>query len=169
MDYGQFTLYGSTDPNDDADLDDDADFDDDAELVLLHAALDGDGVAGDGSMLVVLSPHQYNFAMALTIDVWEQAPPDDLTAWELAVEGHLTIAGDPPTGHGELIYGSPTLETEDWRVPAGEHHVRVCGTGFVAVGDPGSTKPGDRWRVQLWRCDCGTRPRRLRQWPLRSD
>jgi hypothetical protein len=35
-------------------------------------------------------------------------------------------------------------------VPTGSYAVLVSGRGFVARGWPGSTTPGDVWRVQLW-------------------
>ncbi|HEY1485286.1 MAG TPA: hypothetical protein VGF84_04220 [Micromonosporaceae bacterium] len=35
-------------------------------------------------------------------------------------------------------------------VPPGRYRILVCGRGFVASGWPGSTTPGDSWRVRLW-------------------
>ena len=51
-------------------------------------------------------------------------------------------------------------------MPAGDYVMRVVGRGFVARGWPGSTEPGDTWRIQLWP-HVGTDPvplRRLATW-----
>jgi len=47
---------------------------------------------------------------------------------------------------------------------AGRYAVRITGRGFVNHGWPGSTTPGDHWRLQLWPTPDPIRPRRLRAW-----
>jgi hypothetical protein len=46
----------------------------------------------------------------------------------------------------------PVVANEQWdlHVPAGTYAVRITGRGFVARGWPGTTTPGDEWRIQLW-------------------
>jgi hypothetical protein len=38
------------------------------------------------------------------------------------------------------------------------------GRGFVARGWPGSTTPGDQWRIQLWPGTAGAPPRQVKRW-----
>jgi hypothetical protein len=148
MDYGQFTLHGGEAALEDADF-----------AALLDQAHAGDGVASDGSTLLVLSPHQNNFAMPVRIEVHRIQPPDDLELWDEGFEARLEVDAD-----GELLYASPTCGVARCAVMPGRYGVRVTGRGILARGWPGSTKPGDSWRVQLW--PIGTRPaiRRLRSW-----
>ena len=35
-------------------------------------------------------------------------------------------------------------------LPSGSYHALITGTGFVGEGWPGSTTPGDHWRIRLW-------------------
>ncbi|MEV0948619.1 hypothetical protein [Rhodococcus sp. NPDC049939] len=135
MDYGQFCLDGGLgDPED--------------ELELLHGAQSAQPSAGNGAMLLVLCPHQNNFQMPVTVQVWQSRPPGDRDQWQQVSEGNLEI-----DGHGVLFFSSPTMEPVEVTVPAGRYTVEVSGRGFVNYGWPGSTTPGDVWRIRLWPFD----------------
>jgi 8-oxo-dGTP pyrophosphatase MutT (NUDIX family) len=121
-------------------------------------AIDADGIAQVPGTLVVLSPHQNNFEMPLRVEVWDGPPPDDTAEWPEAFEAHLEI--DP---HG-LSYNSPTMTTVSLGVPPGRYHTLITGRGFVAHGWPGSTTPGDSWRLRLWPSASPQPPRRLSAW-----
>ncbi len=43
-------------------------------------------VAGDGWVIVVISPHRNNFDMQVRVERWTGPPPDDLDEWQEAVE-----------------------------------------------------------------------------------
>jgi hypothetical protein len=73
-----------------------------------------------------------------------EAPPDDLGQWQEAFEASVLVSD-----YG-MYYESPTLDIERIEVPPGQYRLRITGRGFVARGWPGSTKPGDEWRIQLW-------------------
>lgn len=147
QDYGQFSLCGGES------------WDSEYEE-LVEAAIGGPQIAGDERTLVVLSPHQNNFRMVLRVEVWEQAPPDDSGAWEEVFEGPLTVNG------GSLEYASPTMNSAAVNVPDGDYVVRIHGRGFVNRGWPGSTEPGDTWRVQMWPGDGPTAYRHLKMWQM---
>jgi hypothetical protein len=148
MDYGHFLLRGAS-----------ANYYPD-DLTLLDEALgDGQGVAADGRTVVVRSPHQNNFEMPLRVEVWDRTPPDDLDEWDEAFEGPLEV-----DSAGELSFDSPTLLQVRCVVPPGRYRILVVGRGIVAAGWPGSTKPGDSWRVQLSPADGDVPLRRLRSW-----
>ena len=146
LDYGQFHLY--TDVVEDLDL----------PVRVPERALEGQGIAQSGGLLVVLSPHQNNFDMALRVETWTSRPDDDLQEWPEAFEAHLTV------GSFGLLYESPTLNGRSLEVPLGKYHTEVAGRGFVAHGWPGSTKPGDRWRIRLWPEQEWRPARRISQW-----
>jgi hypothetical protein len=74
LDYGQFYLLPYPD---DADLEDDLPGID----VMVGRAIDAGGIAQSPSTLVVLSPHQVNFAMPLRVEAWDGPPPDDTADW----------------------------------------------------------------------------------------
>ncbi|MGK5520712.1 hypothetical protein ACSNN9_15325 [Micromonospora sp. URMC 107] len=145
LDYGQFTLSGS--------LDDDPDF----TTLLRDAHVDAHIASTDHTVLVCV-PHQNNFRMPLRVEVWVAPPPRDFGNWEEIFECALAVDG------GELWYGSPTLESRRCEVPDGRYGVRICGRGFVNRGWPGSTTPGDVWRVQLWPSRRNLPDRRIRAW-----
>ncbi len=146
LDYGHFYLW--TRVSDDLDL----------PLRLLERAHGaGDGVGQGEGLLLVLSPHQNNFDMQLRVEVWESRPPDDLAAWEEAFEAHLDV---DETG---IRYESPTLSSASIDVPRGSYHALITGRGFVGLGWPGSTTPGDSWRIRLWPSDGPADARRLRR------
>src|SRR4051794_14064578 len=148
MDYGQFTLHGGETALEDADNE-----------AMLDQAQDGDGVAADDGSMLVLCPHQNNFAMPLTVEVWPAEPVDDLEQWDEGFEADLEV-----DENGELLYVSPTADVARCAVSPGRYRVRVVGRGIVARGWPGSTTPGDSWRVQMWPTGTGPTARRLRSW-----
>ncbi|WP_432976541.1 hypothetical protein [Dactylosporangium sp. CA-233914] len=106
--------------------------------------------------MVVLSPHQNNFHMPLRVECWHRRPPDDTDQWEEVTECAFTVEA------GELRYESPALDTTACAVPDGQYAVRICGRGFVNRGWPGSTKPGDVWRIQLWPASDEVADRRIK-------
>jgi hypothetical protein len=132
----------------------------DPNLRLIEEAIHGQGIAGTegNELVVVLSPHQNNFAMPLRVEVWPAEPPDDLDDWQEAFLTGLLVGPDG------LDYESPTMEGTTVPVPPGRYAARIAGRGFVNRGWPGSTTPGDEWRVQLWPAAGPIRPRRLRGW-----
>ena len=148
MDYGQFSFVGRWHEGD--------------PLQLLQAALDGPNIASDGSSIVVCSPHQNNFQMPLRVEVWTHQPPNDEAQWEEIFESSLIVEG------GALHYQSPTLEATSCHLPDGAYAARICGRGFINRGWPGSTTPGDSWRVQLWPAPTGRAhppaDRRVKAW-----
>jgi hypothetical protein len=130
LDYGQFSLCGS--PGRSGDY-----------MAYLEEA-EGAGIAGDDYAVVVRSPHQNNFEMPLRVEVWESRPPSDETDWqEIFCCGLVVDAGG-------LLYQSPTVDETVFDVPAGSYSLLISGRGFVNRGWPGSTKPGDVWRIQMW-------------------
>ena len=148
MDYGQFILRGGQEGQD-------------TDLVrLLERAL-GAGIAADRDVVLVLSPHQYNFAMPLRIEVLGEEPPDDLSTWQEVFEVALDVGE-----YGELSFESPTVQAQSWEIPPGRYTARIAGRGFVNRGWPGSTEPGDSWRIQLWPRTADFEPRRVREWLL---
>jgi hypothetical protein len=146
LDYGQFGIYGGYRPHVDY-------------MDLLAKAQSGPGIASYECGVVILSPHQNNFRMPLRIEIWHQQPPDDRDSWEEITECELTVED------GELRYESPTVASTTVRqVPNGRYAVRVCGRGFVNRGWPGSTEPGDNWRIQLWPTADEFADRRIKAW-----
>jgi hypothetical protein len=151
LDYGQFYLIGQPVQHpSDADL----------MLQLLDTAIEGPEIASSegNEVVVVLSPHQNNFAMRLRVERWTVQPPDDLDDWQEAFLTGLVVGDDG------LAYESPTMEGATIPVPPGRYAARISGRGFVNRGWPGSTTPGDAWRVQLWPAAGPMPARRLRAW-----
>lgn len=130
MDYGQFTISGGPDVD---------------GLQLLAAAMQHPPSAGDGRSILVRSPHQNNFAMSVTVERWSGRPSRDDDEWEQISIERLTVR-EP----GVVRLGSPTLEDTVCSVPPGEYRVEISGRGFVNDGWPGSTEPGDEWRLRFW-------------------
>jgi hypothetical protein len=123
-------------------------------LDALDSARDGIGIA-DG-VVTIHSPHQNNFDMPLRTEVWSAEPPSDLDDWQEAFEVHVDV------GDYGLVYDTPTLELySTLPVPPGSYHLLITGRGFVAIGWPGSTSPGDSWRLRLWPSDGPVHPARL--------
>jgi hypothetical protein len=150
LDYGQFYLLSWPVQNEHVDL----------VWQVAEAAIKRQGIATSerNEIVAVISPHQMNFAMRLRIEVWAAEPPDDLDDWQ---EAFLTglVAGERG-----LRYESPTAAWETISVPPGRYAARITGRGFVQRGWPGSTTPGDAWRVQLWPATVPMPARRLRSW-----
>ena len=132
MDYGQFCLDGGL-----GDIDN--------EIELLEQAQAEQPSAGDGTMVVVVCPHQNNFEMSVDVQVFDRRPAADRSEWQQVSEDRLEV--DAP---GTLSLSSPTTEPVTVAVPPGEYVVQVSGRGFVNYGWPGSTTPGDVWRLRLW-------------------
>jgi hypothetical protein len=151
LDYGQFYLIGRRVQHPSGE---------DPMLQLLDTAINGVGIASSegNEVVVVLSPHQNNFAMGLRVELWATQPPDDLDDWQEAFLTGLVV------GEEGLAYESPTLAGETIPVPPGRYAARVAGRGFLNRGWPGSTTPGDAWRVQLWPASGPIPARRLRTW-----
>lgn len=139
MDYGFFTLRGGPSSHD---LD---------PMPLLDAA-DGHDVASDGRTVLVLSPHQNNFELEVTLEVWDAEPPEDPDAWEQVVRAPLEVTD------ARLDFEAPTLPGSRYDVASGRYVLEVSGRGFVTRGWPGSTTPGDVWRVRLWPAAAGGSP-----------
>jgi hypothetical protein len=144
MDYHQLVFSGRDHGTEGVDL-----------AALLDQAYAGQRIAGQGDVLLILSPHQSNFAMPLRIELWQQPPPADLDGWQEVFEAPLDI-----TDAG-LTYESPTMTDRWWNVPEGHYVARISGRGFVAHAWTGS---GESWLVQLWPGTAEVEPRRLRAW-----
>jgi hypothetical protein len=142
LDYGQFYLHT-------------ADNDPELAVTLLEQAQDSDGIAQTDGLVVVESPHQNNFAMPLTVEVWDGQPADDLDQWQEAFEAHLEVTD-------QLVYESPTMDLTDIAVPPGSYHALISGHGFVTHGWPDDTEPRDEWRIRLWPSPGPEKARRLR-------
>ncbi|WP_044476625.1 hypothetical protein [Rhodococcus aetherivorans] len=132
MDYGQFCLDGGL-----GDIDN--------EMTLLDQAQAAQPSAGDGTMVVVLCPHQNNFEMSVDVQVFDRRPAADRSQWQQVSEDRLEVDAS-----GMLSLSSPTTEPVTVAVPPGQYVVEVSGRGFVNYGWPGSTTPGDVWRLRLW-------------------
>jgi hypothetical protein len=130
MDYGYFTVRGSAS---------------DDEPGLVARALAEPPTASDGKMVVVLSPHQNNFALPITVEAWTSAPVSDRDAWQQVSEDSITVGA-----HGSLYFESPTLDGVACPIGPGDYVLEVSGRGFMTRGWPGSTEPGDEWRVRVW-------------------
>lgn len=150
VDFGQFYLVAGTPFAED--------WDPDGEQRAFDVACSSDGIGQIGQLIAVLSPHQVNLAMPLRVEVWDAAPPDDLDAWAEAFEASLRV-----DARG-LAFTSPTMPTRTVAVPVGRYRLLVVGRGFVSYGWPGSTKPGDEWRLQLWTDDAQVSAHRVRAW-----
>lgn len=147
MDYGQFCVDGGLgDP--------------DREPDLLDRALAAHPPASNGLAMVVLSPHQNNFRMPVTVQVWDARPPGDRDAWQQVCEARLRVGPE-----GVLYLSSPIDGAVDCPVPEGDYLIEVSGRGFVNYGWPGSTEPGDVWRIRLWPDD-GSEPLPAVQWDM---
>lgn len=147
MDYGQFSLSGGL-----------GDFED--ELELLAQAQAAQPCAGDGNALVVLSPHQNNFEMPIAVQVWDGRPPADRDEWQQVCEERLRISEV-----GQMMIASPTTGEAFCEVPEGDYLIEVSGRGFVNYGWPGTTTPGDVWRIRLWPND-GADPKPAQMWDM---
>ena len=87
----------------------------------------------------------------------DRRPVDDLGEWdEVFSTGMVIDAG--------LGYQSPVDHDVTFDVPPGCYALLICGRGFVNRGWPGSTTPGDRWRIQLWPAVEPPPPARIKRW-----
>jgi hypothetical protein len=141
MDYGQFALMSVGN---------------DVERLpeAIDVAIEADGVAQLGGLVVVLTPNQYNFELQLRVEIWDEEPEDDLAEWQHAYEVHVEVAD-------ELWWDSPTTEAQDLEVPPGVYHVLITGGGFTASDEPEPDVGTDHWRLRLWPSAGPTAPRRL--------
>lgn len=94
---------------------------------------------------MVLSPHQNNVEMPIAVQVWDGRPPADRDEWQQVCEERLRISEA-----GQLMIASPTMPESFCEVPEGDYLIEVSGRGFVNYGWPGTTAPGDVWRIRLW-------------------
>ncbi|OUC79340.1 hypothetical protein [Gordonia lacunae] len=148
MDYGQFLLRGN------------ARFDVDEMALLDRAQREQPSAnAGTDGLIVVLSPHQNNFDMVIDVQRWERRPPEDRDDWQQVSEDHLTIDEDRT-----LTLESPTTEPFTYDLDPGDYIAEVSGKDFVVQGWPGSTTPGDSWRIRLWP-DTGENLQPPKLWP----
>jgi hypothetical protein len=148
LDYGHFYLVGRRSRSSSAD---------DVAAVVAEAR-QSDGVAQADGIVVVNSPHQNNFEMNLTVERWDSKPLADWSEWQIGFEASLRVRSSG------LWYESPTWEPVDLIVPPDSYRLRIVGRGFVAPGWPGSTEPGDSWRVQLWPSAVNAAARRIVDW-----
>lgn len=146
LDYGQFTVTGSVSETDTMEL-----------LVQAQAKRPS---SGNGGTVLVLSPHQNNFAMIVDVEVWDARPPADRKLWQQVSEEAIVV-----DEKGLISLGSPTSDSVDCAVPAGHYLLEVSGRGFVNYGWPGSTEPGDVWRLRLWPHD-GSGPLGPKLWEM---
>lgn len=126
---------------------------------VVSRASSGTGIAQHFGLIVVMSPHQKNYSMGLSVQLWDGHPDEgDDDGWQESFETDLTV------GKGGLVYASPGLSSFAIPVPPGNYHLRVDARGFSEHDWPASTTPGDAWRLQLWPCEKGHTAQRLRAW-----
>ena len=112
MDHGQFYLRGGeADPS---------------ELALLERAMAVQPSAGDGSTVVVLSPHQNNFEMPIDIEVFGTRPHGDEAGWQQVCEERIEIGPD-----GRLQIDSTPMSSDQSSVPPGRKRVQIAGRKIV--------------------------------------
>jgi DNA-binding CsgD family transcriptional regulator len=68
-----------------------------------------------------------------------------------------------------LVEEAATLQRVTIPVPSGRYAARMTGRGFLNHGWPGSTTPGDEWRLQLWPAAGPIPPPRVRSWMSRDE
>lgn len=133
--------------------------DDEDPAALVGEAFDNTlRVAQGETLIVVLSPHQNNFKMKFSFERWDGEPPADNAAWQEVCEAFLDVE------EWGLMFGGTFEDVKLPALPPGRYAARICGRGFVAHGWPGSTAPGDAWRLQVWPADERFPPRRLASW-----
>jgi hypothetical protein len=93
MDYGQFSVAGAPD--------------DDDENRLLHRVFAAPPSGGTGRTVLVLNPHQNNHDMLVEIETWDARPGNDRNDWQQVSEDLLAHDGGLPApkrwrmpGHG---------------------------------------------------------------------
>ncbi|MFB2556519.1 hypothetical protein [Herbiconiux liangxiaofengii] len=142
MDYGQFTVSGggASDP-----------------LQLVEAALTNPPSSDDGKTVLVLSPHQNNFAMPVDIEICSARPIDDRADWEQVSEHAVAV------GAQGVVIASPTLDEHRFDLEPGDYLLEISGRKFVVIGWPGTTNPNDEWRIRFWP-RWGQKPRPAKIW-----
>jgi hypothetical protein len=146
IDYGQFTVTGSIRDTD--------------TLELLAQAEAKPPSSGNCGTVLILSPHQNNFETAVDVEIWDARPPTDRDLWQQVSEDRMDV-----DKRGLITLVSPTLNSVDFAIPAGHYVLEASGRGFVNYGWPGSTKPGDVWRLRLWPLD-GLGPPEPKRWEM---
>lgn len=131
LDYGYFTIAGGM-----ADVD---------EPSLLGEAQERPPSTSDGSLALVLSPHQNNFAMSVVVERWSDRPQIDVDEWEQVSVESLRVDAS-----STLRLTSPTVDSATCEMAEGRFWVEISGRGFINYGWPGSTEPGDQWRLRFW-------------------
>jgi hypothetical protein len=141
-DYGQIYVY---DPETQADMPDDL-YEDQLERASDDADTSRRFVGYDRGLVDILTPSQFNWKMPMRIEVWEDAPPLDLDAWDHVAEVPL------PVPSGTLCFqASGGGEPIEAQIPAGNYRVRVSGQGFIA--GVGEIEGAEKYRLQLWPSD----------------
>lgn len=111
-------------------------------------------VTSDGHNLVVLSPHQNNFDLQMTVELWTSPPAADDDDWQIVVHETIKISDDQTL----TIDSAPGGHAQRVAIPTGSYRIDIAASGFKTAGSPGSTTPGDRWRVRLWPSDDSETP-----------
>lgn len=138
MDYGQFYLVGCEERGEDL------------PEVVDRAINDGLYAITAGGNLVVLSPHQYNSAMRIDVELFDRPQRPDRDEWQVVLDETTTI-----DDKGELWISSATSPSHDpLSIAPGAYHIEISGRGFVT--QPHSTDPGDAWRIRMWPAETAT-------------
>lgn len=98
--------------------------------------------------MIVLNPNQWNFEMAVDVEVHATRPSPDKEDWEQVSEGYLAI-----DSNGVLQLDSPEDAFASCAVAPGKYIVEVSGRGFFTdnrLGTDAGEDGGDVWRVRLW-------------------
>ena len=151
IDYGQFYLF--TAPSSAAASVDIAE--------VVETAVNADKIAKRGPLTVIICPHQNNFAMRLSVELWASQPPDDLADWQ-----EVFVLGVEIDQSGLRYDSAPGFDgISNIPIPIGTYTMTVAGKGFVTTGWPGLTEPGDVWSIRLWPDD-GTpeNPLHVKRW-----
>jgi hypothetical protein len=92
----------------------------------------------------LLSPYQWHFDAAMTIEVWDGEPPAaEHESCDHVVDVDLEVIG------GHLIFEAPTLEQHRAATPDGSYRARVAGQGYAASLEQLAGGP-DSYRIALW-------------------
>jgi hypothetical protein len=114
----------------------------------------GIGISEIDNFILVLSPVQCNWTLAVHVERWEQEPAADLESWQQVYEASVSIGADG------LIWESVGGEDDPpIPVPAGDYRIRISGRGFVHP----YVEDNDTWRLQLWPTTERITPRQLRE------
>ena len=133
----------------------------DDNVEVLHRAFES-GIAQGRYLTVFLTPHQSNFPLPMTVELWDAQPPDDLAAWPEVFEATVTAGADG------LLWSSPTMAEVVVPVPAGTYRALITGRDFLRSQLDSISHP-DNYRVQLWPCRDRIPPRRISAWTHAAD